>query len=114
MLIEWIYHSALEKLGYGDFRKDAEDALAECKEVAAKRKRQSTKLENMGFSQEELLKKQQELFAKAREDAARQEQMIQQQQQSTSQSSSSSQNDSIGGGGKWAFNIPIWYDQDQE
>ena len=45
---------ALEKLGYGDFRKDAEDALAECKEVAAKRKKQNNRLENLGISQEEL------------------------------------------------------------
>merc|ERR1712203_1082665 len=73
---------ALEKLGYGDFRKDAEDALAECKEVAAKRKRQNTRLEQMGISQEELARQQREMFAKAREDAAKQEQqMLLQQQQ---------------------------------
>ena len=28
--------SALDNLGYGDFRKDAEDALAECKGMAKK------------------------------------------------------------------------------
>ena len=72
--------SALEKLGYGDFRKDAEEALAECKEVAAKRKRQNTRLENLGVSQEELRRQQKEIFAKAREDALRQEQLLQQQQ----------------------------------
>jgi len=74
---------ALEKLGYGDFRKDAEDALQECKEVAAKRKRQSTRLEHMGIPEEELLRQQQELFAKAKAEAAKQEQQLLQQQQST-------------------------------
>ena len=47
--------------------------LSECKETAAKRRRQSTKLENLGIPEEELLRQQQELFAKAREDAALQE-----------------------------------------
>merc|ERR1712241_668210 len=82
---------ALEKLGYGDFRKDAEDALAECKEVAAKRKRQNTRLEHMGVSQEELARQQREMFAKAREDAARQEQqMLLQQQIQASKAASTS------------------------
>ena len=87
---------ALEKLGYGDFRKDAEDALAECKEVAAKRKRQNTRLEHLGISQEELRRQQQELFAKAREDIARQEQQLllqqQQQQQQMAPAASTSTN----------------------
>ena len=47
--------------------------MTECKETAAKRRRQSTKLENLGIPEEELLRQQQELFAKAREDAALQE-----------------------------------------
>ena len=47
--------------------------LTECKETAAKRRRQSTKLENLGIPEEELLRQQQELFAKAREAAALQE-----------------------------------------
>merc|ERR1712129_137660 len=50
---------ALEKLGYGEFRKDAEEVLSECKETAAKRRRQSTKLENLGIPEEELLRQQQ-------------------------------------------------------
>ena len=41
--------------------------LHECKETAAKRRRQSTRLENLGIPEEELLRQQQELFAKARE-----------------------------------------------
>lgn len=80
---------ALEKLGYGDFRKDAEEVridgfrwieivfrqvLTECKETAAKRRRQSTRLENLGIPEEELLRQQQELFARAREAAVEQEQ----------------------------------------
>ena len=48
--------------------------LSECKESAAKRRRQSTRLENLGIPEEELLRQQQELFAKAREAAVMQEQ----------------------------------------
>ena len=82
--------AALDKLGYGDFRKDAEEVkseaecvckhhlfslqvLTECKETAAKRRRQSTRLENLGIPEEELLRQQQELFARARESALQQE-----------------------------------------
>jgi hypothetical protein len=68
----------LDSLGYGDFKKDCEEVLEECKEVAAKRRRQSTRLENMGIPEEELLRQQQELFARAR---AEQEAQQQQQQQ---------------------------------
>merc|ERR1719186_198303 len=48
---------ALEKLGFEDFRKDAEEVLTECKETktAAKRKKKSTRLENLGIPEEELL-----------------------------------------------------------
>lgn len=70
--------AALDSLGYGDFKKDCEEVLEECKEVAAKRRRQSTRLENMGIPEEELLRQQQELFARAR---AEQEAQQQQQQQ---------------------------------
>lgn len=69
--------AALEKLGFGDFKKEAEEVLHECKETAAKRRRQSTRLENLGIPEEELLRQQQELFAKAREAAVQQEQMSQ-------------------------------------
>merc|ERR1719186_664675 len=66
---------ALEKLGFEDFRKDAEEVLTECKETktAAKRKKKSTRLENLGIPEEELLRQQQELFNKARETALLQE-----------------------------------------
>ena len=82
---------ALEKLGYGEFKKEAEEALAECKDVAAKKRRQSTRLENLGIPEEELLRQQQELFAKAREAAALQEQQMSTQHlQSTSAEASTS------------------------
>merc|ERR1712126_675828 len=72
--------AALEKLGYGDFRKDAEEVLGEHKEMAAKRRRQSTRLENLGIPEEELLRQQQELFARAREQQLEQERQQQQNQ----------------------------------
>ena len=50
--------------------------LTECKETAAKRRRQSTRLENLGIPEEELLRQQQELFARARESALQQERQM--------------------------------------
>lgn len=75
---------ALDRLGFRDYKQEAEAVLNDCKEVAAKRKRQSTRLENLGIPEEELLRQQQELFAKAREEQAREEsqQWICMQQQS--------------------------------
>lgn len=61
---------ALEKLGFGDYQAEAEAVLKDCKAVAAKRRRQSTRLENLGIPEEELLRQQQELFAKARQEQA--------------------------------------------
>ncbi|CAB3367443.1 Hypothetical predicted protein [Cloeon dipterum] len=57
---------ALDKLGFGDYRHPAETVLKECKSVAAKRRRQSTRLENLGIPEDELLRQQQALFAKVR------------------------------------------------
>lgn len=65
---------ALDRLGFHDYKKEAEAVLNNCKEVAAKRRRQSTRLENLGIPEEELLRQQQELFAKAREEQAIEEQ----------------------------------------
>lgn len=59
--------------GFKDYKNDAEAVLNDCKAVAAKRRRQSTRLENLGIPEEELLRQQQELFAKAREEQAAQE-----------------------------------------
>ncbi|XP_017780273.1 PREDICTED: protein Dr1 isoform X2 [Nicrophorus vespilloides] len=61
---------ALEKLGFGDYQAEAEAVLKDCKAVAAKRRRQSTRLENLGIPEEELLRQQQELFARARQEQA--------------------------------------------
>lgn len=61
-------------LGFKDYKNDAEAVLNDCKAVAAKRRRQSTRLENLGIPEEELLRQQQELFAKAREEQAAVEQ----------------------------------------
>ena len=63
------------------YRKYATDfsvfqVLTECKETAAKRRRQSTRLENLGIPEEELLRQQQELFARARESALQQERQM--------------------------------------
>lgn len=60
------YFLALDKLGFGDYRADAEAVLRDCKAIAAKRRRQSTRLENLGIPEEVLLKQQQELFAKVK------------------------------------------------
>lgn len=65
---------ALDRLGFRDYKHEAEAVLNDCKEVAAKRRRQSTRLEHLGIPEEELLRQQQELFAKAREEQAREEQ----------------------------------------
>ncbi|XP_022918911.1 protein Dr1 [Onthophagus taurus] len=62
--------SALERLGFSDYRVEAEAVLRDCRAVAAKRRRQSTRLENLGIPEEELLRQQQELFAKARQEQA--------------------------------------------
>ncbi|XP_065221843.1 protein Dr1-like [Planococcus citri] len=56
---------ALEKMGFGEFKEDVEEIAKTCKE---KRRRQSTRLENLGIPEEELYRQQQELFAKAREE----------------------------------------------
>jgi histone H3/H4 len=61
---------ALDRLGFKDYKQDAEAVLNDCKQVAAKRRRQSTRLENLGIPEEELLRQQQELFARARQEAA--------------------------------------------
>ncbi|XP_044578353.1 protein Dr1 [Cotesia glomerata] len=86
---------ALEKLGFGDYVGEAESVLRDCKAVAAKRRRQSTRLENLGIPEEELLRQQQELFAKAREEQAiAEQQQWQQLQAGVAQMASMQQDDS--------------------
>ncbi|KAL1131784.1 hypothetical protein AAG570_011397 [Ranatra chinensis] len=65
---------ALDRLGFSDYRTDAEAVLQDCKAVADERKKKSSRLENLGIPEEELLRQQQELFAKAREEQAQAEQ----------------------------------------
>ncbi|XP_075227060.1 negative cofactor 2beta isoform X1 [Lycorma delicatula] len=77
--------AALDRLGFGDYRAEAEAVLRDCKAVAAKRRRQSTRLENLGIPEEELLRQQQELFAKAREEQAAADQQQWQQLQAAAQ-----------------------------
>ncbi|KAK3088731.1 hypothetical protein FSP39_023090 [Pinctada imbricata] len=74
--------AALENLGFGAYKEDAEAVLQETKAVAAKKRRASSRLENLGIPEEELLRQQQELFAKARQEQAEleQQQWIQMQQ----------------------------------
>lgn len=61
---------ALDRLGFSDYKVDAIAVLNDCKAVAAKRRRQSTRLEHLGIPEEELLRQQEELFAKARAEQA--------------------------------------------
>uniref|UniRef100_A0A8C4RAF5 Protein Dr1 n=1 Tax=Eptatretus burgeri TaxID=7764 RepID=A0A8C4RAF5_EPTBU len=54
----------LESLGFGAYIGEVKDVLQECKTVALKRRKGSSRLENLGIPEEELLRQQQELFAK--------------------------------------------------
>ena len=61
----YYFHAlALDKLGFGSYRQEAENVLQQAKDVAAKKRRASSKLENLGIPEEELLRQQEELFAK--------------------------------------------------
>lgn len=57
-------YAALESLGFGSYITEVKDVLQECKTVALKRRKASSRLENLGIPEEELLRQQQELFAK--------------------------------------------------
>ena len=54
---------ALDSLGFGAYKEEARAVLQETKEVAQRKRRGSTRLENLGIPEEELLRQQQELFA---------------------------------------------------
>lgn len=58
---------ALESLGFGSYISEVKEVLQECKTVALKRRKASSRLENLGIPEEELLRQQQELFAKVSE-----------------------------------------------
>lgn len=81
---------ALKRLGFVDYTAEAESVLKDCKAVAAKRRRQSTRLENLGIPEEELLRQQQELFAKARQEQAYADQQQWEQLQAAAQQSQAS------------------------
>lgn len=73
---------ALDHLGFGEYKTEAQSVLKEAKAVAAKKRRGSSRLENLGIPEEELLKQQQALFEKARQEQAllEQQQWLQMQQ----------------------------------
>ncbi|KAK0042330.1 protein Dr1-like isoform X1 [Biomphalaria pfeifferi] len=81
--------AALDSLGFGAYKNEAKAVLKEAKAVAAKKRRGSSRLENLGIPEEELLRQQQELFEKARQEQAmldqqqwmQMQQALQQQQQ---------------------------------
>lgn len=58
--------AALESLGFASYITEVKDVLQECKTVALKRRKASSRLENLGIPEEELLRQQQELFAKVK------------------------------------------------
>lgn len=74
--------AALDSLGFGAYKEDATEVMKEAKEVAAKKRKGSSRLENLGIPVEELLRQQQELFAQARHEQAQleQQQWLQMQQ----------------------------------
>lgn len=61
------FFAALESLGFGSYISEVKEVLQECKTVALKRRKASSRLENLGIPEEELLRQQQELFAKVSE-----------------------------------------------
>lgn len=68
---ECFHSAALESLGFGSYITEVKDVLQECKTVALKRRKASSRLENLGIPEEELLRQQQELFAKVRMNRSR-------------------------------------------
>lgn len=64
LLFFFFFFLALESLGFASYITEVKDVLQECKTVALKRRKASSRLENLGIPEEELLRQQQELFAK--------------------------------------------------
>ena len=54
---------ALDSLGFGPYKEEAQAVLQEAKAVATSKRRKKSKLEHLGIPEEELLRQQQELFA---------------------------------------------------
>lgn len=66
-LLFFSFFLALESLGFGSYISEVKEVLQECKTVALKRRKASSRLENLGIPEEELLRQQQELFAQVSE-----------------------------------------------
>uniref|UniRef100_A0ACB8F3U1 Down-regulator of transcription 1 n=1 Tax=Sphaerodactylus townsendi TaxID=933632 RepID=A0ACB8F3U1_9SAUR len=81
-VVEVLSYNSLESLGFGSYISEVKEVLQECKTVALKRRKASSRLENLGIPEEELLRQQQELFAKARQQQAElaQQEWLQMQQ----------------------------------
>lgn len=73
--------SALDSLGFGPYKEEAQAVLQEAKAVATSKRRKKSKLEHLGIPEEELLRQQQELFAQARIEMAQMQQQEWQQMQ---------------------------------
>lgn len=89
--------AALDSLGFGNYKEDATTVLQEAKAVAAKKRRGSSRLQNLGIPEEELLRQQQELFAQARQEQAQLEQQQWQQMQQALQQQQQQQQEVAGG-----------------
>lgn len=95
--------NALESLGFSSYVSEVKGVLTEHKKQAKSRRKASTKLENMGIPEEELLRQQQALIAQARMEQAQveqeefmkwqQAQMVHQQQETRIAGGSSEQNE---------------------
>jgi len=58
--------SALKRLGFETFVSEVEDVLKDHKQLQKDREKKTSKLEQSGLSEEELLRQQEELFAQSR------------------------------------------------
>lgn len=82
------YHAlaALERVGFGEFRKDVMAAVRDCKLTAARLRRKGSRLENLGVPLEVLQRQQQDLIDQARrneEEVAQQESADMMQEEGT-------------------------------
>ena len=59
-----ICNQALGNLGFSHYIEEAKDLMKSAKNMALKKRKGSSKLENLGIPEEVLYKQQQELFAK--------------------------------------------------
>lgn len=62
-IVQLHFYVALDSLGFGAYKDEAQAVLQEAKAVATSKRRKKSKLEHLGIPEEELLRQQQELFA---------------------------------------------------